>query len=74
MPQVYNMHITSYLFMQGSGSVFQHFDFLAPCPAELIKTAPTICTDRSGFDRAAFHREFNAEVLAFFRKHLADAQ
>lgn len=52
----------------------QHFDFLTPCPAELIKTAPVICADGPDFDRAAFHREFNAEVLAFFRKHLVDAQ
>ncbi|HEX8047981.1 alpha/beta hydrolase family protein [Rhizobium sp.] len=52
----------------------QHFDFLTPCPAELIKTAPVICADGPDFDRAAFHREFNAAVLAFFRKQLVDAQ
>ncbi|MGV1764986.1 alpha/beta hydrolase family protein [Rhizobium rhizogenes] len=52
----------------------QHFDFLPPCPAELAKSAPEICADRSGFDRAEFHRKFNAEVLAFFRKHLVDVQ
>ncbi|MQB40693.1 dienelactone hydrolase [Rhizobium sp. ICMP 5592] len=52
----------------------QHFDFLTPCPAELIKTAPAICADGPDFDRAAFHREFNAKVLAFFRKQLVDAQ
>jgi predicted dienelactone hydrolase len=29
-----------------------------------------ICTDAAGFDRAAFHKTFNAAVLAFFLKHL----
>jgi len=48
-----------------------HFAFLAPCAPELAKSLPRICTDRLGFDRAAFHAEFNAAVLAFFRKHLA---
>jgi predicted dienelactone hydrolase len=37
----------------------------------LAAAAPEICTDAAGFDRAAFHRTFNAEVLAFFRKHLS---
>jgi hypothetical protein len=27
-----------------------------------------------GFDRVAFHKELNAEALAFFRKHLVDAE
>jgi predicted dienelactone hydrolase len=48
----------------------QHFDFLAPCSAELTKSVPEICTDEQGFDRAAFHQEFDAAVVAFFRKHL----
>jgi predicted dienelactone hydrolase len=48
-----------------------HFAFLAPCSPELASAAPGICRDAEGFDRAAFHREFNAEVLAFLRKHLA---
>ncbi|MBB3452122.1 putative dienelactone hydrolase [Rhizobium sp. BK313] len=52
----------------------QHFAFLAPCPTELSKIAPEICADGPGFDRTAFHKEFDAEVLAFFRKHLVDAQ
>ena len=26
---------------------------------------------RGGFDRVAFHTDFNARVLAFFRQHLA---
>jgi predicted dienelactone hydrolase len=47
-----------------------HFVFLPPCMPELAKKRPNICTDRPGFDRAAFHNEFNAAVLAFFREHL----
>src|SRR5277367_2000413 len=50
-----------------------HFAFLAPCPPELIKSAPEICTDAPGFDRIAFHREFDAQILTFFRKHLAES-
>jgi predicted dienelactone hydrolase len=50
----------------------RHFAFLAPCPADLTKSAPEICSDGPGFDRTAFHKEFDAEVLTFFRKHLVD--
>ena len=52
----------------------QHFDFLAPCSADLAKIAPAICVDADGFDRAAFHKEFDANVVAFFVKHLGEAQ
>lgn len=49
-----------------------HFAFLAPCSAELAAAVPRICTDTPvGFDRAAFHREFNAAVVKFFREQLA---
>lgn len=48
----------------------QHFDFLPPCPPEMVKRAPEICSDRQSFDRASFHKEFDAQVLAFFRKNL----
>jgi predicted dienelactone hydrolase len=48
----------------------QHFSFLPPCPAELGKRAPDICSDAPGFDRAAFHEELDAQVRAFFRKNL----
>jgi predicted dienelactone hydrolase len=47
-----------------------HFDFLSPCSAELVRQAPEICASRPGFDRAAFHAAFNAEVTAFFRRTL----
>jgi predicted dienelactone hydrolase len=47
-----------------------HFAFLFVCPPALAKAAPEICTDRPGFDRAPFHKEFNAAVLAFLRANL----
>ncbi len=43
-----------------------HFDFLAPCTPRFAATAPPLCISQPGFDRAAFHREFNAAVLGFF--------
>lgn len=48
----------------------QHFAFLPPCPTEVAKQANEICSDPPGFDRVAFHKEFNAKVLAFLRKNL----
>jgi len=48
-----------------------HFAFLAPCPPALVETAPDICRDAAGFDRVAFHQIFNAQVLAFFQRHIA---
>jgi predicted dienelactone hydrolase len=50
-----------------------HFAFLAPCPAALAAARPELCTDQPGFDRAAFHAELNAAVVAFLHKHLGAA-
>lgn len=47
-----------------------HYAFLAPCSPELAAAAPQICTDPPGFDRAVFHRSFNAEVVQFFSRTL----
>ncbi|MDK4742898.1 CocE/NonD family hydrolase [Rhizobium sp. CNPSo 3464] len=55
-----------YHIVQGAG----HFAFLTPCTPDLAKKRPDICGDRPGFDRVAFHKEFNSAVLAFFRRHL----
>src|SRR5262249_48124514 len=44
-----------------------HFVFLAPCAAEGAK--PEFCADGAGFDRTAFHTQFNASLIAFFRQH-----
>lgn len=47
-----------------------HFAFLTPCPPALVAELPRICADAGGFDRAAFHRQFNAAALAFFQAQL----
>ncbi|WP_245285852.1 dienelactone hydrolase [Bradyrhizobium sp. WSM1253] len=47
-----------------------HFSFIAPCAPELAETAPILCTDPPGFNRKAFHDEFNGAVVAFFRARL----
>jgi predicted dienelactone hydrolase len=48
-----------------------HYAFLPPCTAELAALRPQVCSDPDGFDRAAFHREFDAAVVKFFREQLA---
>ena len=45
-----------------------HLTFLAPCPS-LMRLLP-FCRDVGGFDRAAFHRNFNRSVIAFFQQHM----
>jgi predicted dienelactone hydrolase len=47
-----------------------HFAFLTPCPPAALKAKPELCTDAPGFERVAFHKEFDAAVLAFLRLHL----
>jgi predicted dienelactone hydrolase len=48
-----------------------HFAFLPPCSPQLATAVPRICTDvPAGFNRAAFHRDFDASVVRFFRDHL----
>lgn len=47
-----------------------HFDFLSPCSPALRKAAPMICVSAPGFDRASFHADFNAKVVAFFAARL----
>lgn len=46
-----------------------HLSFLAPCGPQ---TPPQLCEESAGFDRAAFHRELNQSVAAFFRKQLGE--
>ncbi|WDD92505.1 prolyl oligopeptidase family serine peptidase [Burkholderia sp. FERM BP-3421] len=48
----------------------RHFSFMAPCSAAFAQVAREICADEPDFDRGAFHRAFNGEVLAFFRQQL----
>ncbi|NTI41423.1 alpha/beta hydrolase family protein [Rhizobium rhizogenes] len=47
-----------------------HMSFLTMCPK--IDTSSEACIDAPGFDRAAFHRNFNAEVVEFFRRNLGE--
>lgn len=47
-----------------------HFDFLAPCTEKLAAIAAPICVSQEGFDRAAFHRRFNPDVIGHFKKFL----
>ena len=47
-----------------------HFAFVAPCSTALAERVPDICQDPPGFDRTAFHRDFNAAVVGFFQKQL----
>jgi predicted dienelactone hydrolase len=50
-----------------------HFAFLPPCSPELAANLPRFCIDvPAGFDRAAFHRDFDASVLRFFRQRLVN--
>jgi predicted dienelactone hydrolase len=54
--------LPEYHVVQNAG----HYDFLPPCDARLTEISPDICSSSSGFDRAAFHRQFDAEVVRFF--------
>ncbi|QND50422.1 dienelactone hydrolase (plasmid) [Phyllobacterium sp. 628] len=47
-----------------------HMSFLTMCPE--TRRSSEVCIDAPGFDRAAFHRQFNAEVMAFFRQKLRE--
>ena len=49
----------------GRAPVGGHLIFFL-CPPALAQVNPEPCTDAPGFDRAAFHKQFNADVLAFF--------
>ncbi|WP_137131597.1 dienelactone hydrolase [Rhizobium sp. FY34] len=47
-----------------------HMSFLTMCPES--RRSSEVCLDAPGFDRAAFHREFNTEVVAFFQRNLEE--
>ena len=49
-----------------------HYAFLPPCSPQLAANLPRFCTDPPGFDRTAFHRDFDASVVRFFREYLVD--
>ena len=48
----------------------RHFDFLTPCNPQPAPEVSVICASAPGFDRAAFHRDFNTAVTRFFADQL----
>jgi predicted dienelactone hydrolase len=48
----------------------RHFDFLTPCDTAPPGGAQALCESAPGFDRRAFHRDFNAAVTRFFTDQL----
>ena len=48
----------------------RHFDFLTPCDAAPPADLKYLCASAPGFDRRAFHRDFNIEVTRFFTDQL----
>jgi predicted dienelactone hydrolase len=61
LPQVPEYHV-----IPGAG----HYDFLPPCSVGLAAVNPLVCADSSGFDRRAFHEQFNGDIVQFFRATL----
>lgn len=50
-----------------------HFAFLAPCGLMAPALPKMLCDDPEGFDRAAFHVQFNQSVVAYFGRALPEA-
>jgi predicted dienelactone hydrolase len=46
-----------------------HFAFALCGPS--LSAVPALCEDTPGFDRVAFHNQFNGEIVRFFRAQLA---
>ena len=49
-----------------------HFGFLMQCSPAMSASHQDICRDPPGFNRLVFHREFNAQMLEFFRRYLVN--
>ncbi|MBN3763575.1 dienelactone hydrolase [Burkholderia sp. Ac-20365] len=47
-----------------------HFAFLAPCSVTMKHDVPDICVDGNGFDRVAFHQQFDLTVRDFFEANV----
>ena len=45
-----------------------HLTFISPCPT--VIRFLWFCTEERGFDRVAFHREFNRSVISFFKRNM----
>ncbi|WNC93103.1 dienelactone hydrolase [Paraburkholderia sp. FT54] len=59
-------HAPEYHLVANAG----HYDFLPPCDTRLSRRRPEICNSLPGFDREAFHEQFNADVVQFFEAML----
>lgn len=59
-------NLVSYREVDGAG----HYVFLAPCPPELARDIPAICTDPPGIDRATIHRRILDNAIEFFDRTL----
>lgn len=51
-----------------------HLSFLPPCGLARPLLPLMLCADADGFDRKAFHRTFNREVVTFFNARLGPAK
>ncbi|MGA2149921.1 MAG: hypothetical protein ABSH49_33770, partial [Bryobacteraceae bacterium] len=55
-----------------------HYAFLKLCDPQMATALPKLwtrlCVDVPGFDRTAFHAQFNAEVVSFFNSRLVSDQ
>jgi predicted dienelactone hydrolase len=54
-----------------------HYAFLPPCTPQIAARLSRFCTDPPGFDRVAFHHDFDARIIGFFQENLiskGDAQ
>lgn len=52
----------------------RHFDFLTPCDTAPPAGMDYLCASAPGFDRRAFHRDFNTQVTRFFTDQLVAPQ
>lgn len=59
-------HVATVHDVEGAG----HYSFLRPCGETARRQNPEICSDRPGFDRAAFQATFNRELVSFFQAAL----
>lgn len=51
-----------------------HYDFLTPCDGAPPPGLGYLCASQPGFDRRAFHRDFNLAVTRFFTDQLVAGQ
>jgi predicted dienelactone hydrolase len=51
----------------------QHYSFLRSCSAAAKAKSPDICTDLPGFDRAAFQKTLDRDLVSFFQLHLLNS-